>query len=144
MRRLTFVCLLCFSGAGPGCFFPGHASESMVTSSAEQARIGQVAPNRYLTPTGQVLTPAGLQVELPGMRPQALALSPDGGLLAVAGGNNSLVLLEPATGQVMQKIHLSLINTKIKPPAPNTKTNSAVAEAKTNSGPTLISVTNTA
>ncbi|HEY5909204.1 MAG TPA: alkaline phosphatase family protein [Verrucomicrobiae bacterium] len=63
--------------------------------------------NRYQTPTGQVLTPAGLQVELPGMRPQALALSPDGSLLAAAGKLNFLVLIDPSNGHVVQTVRLS-------------------------------------
>ena len=40
-------------------------------------QVGRVAASRYVTPTGQVLTPAGTQVELPGMRPQALAMCPE-------------------------------------------------------------------
>jgi YVTN family beta-propeller protein len=66
-----------------------------------------VAKNRYQTPTGQVLTPAGRQVRLPGMRPQALALSPDGRLLAAAGRNNTLVLIDPANGRIRQTLPLS-------------------------------------
>jgi len=72
-------------------------------------QVGPVAGNRFFLPTGQVLTPSGKQVSLPGMRPQALALSPDGRLLATAGRNNSLALIAPATGQVLQKIPLSII-----------------------------------
>ena len=34
--------------------------------------------NGFETPVNQHLTPAGTLVELPGVRPQALALSPDG------------------------------------------------------------------
>ena len=96
MRRLTLTWFLCFCSAG--LFVPGGASKSGQFLEAEESHIGRVAPNRYLTPTGQVLTPAGFQVELPAMRPQALALSPDGTLLAVAGSNRSLELLNPATG----------------------------------------------
>jgi len=55
--------------------------------------IGKIAPNRYLIPTNQVLTPTGRQVELPKMRPQAIALSPDGKLLVVTG--KTLVLSTP-------------------------------------------------
>src|SRR6266576_3546960 len=39
---------------------------------------------RVTTPVNQILTPVGTQVDLPGLRPQALALSPDGRLLAAA------------------------------------------------------------
>jgi YVTN family beta-propeller protein len=69
--------------------------------------VGRVAANRFRTPTGQVLTPAGRQVELPGMRPQALALSPDGTLLATAGKTNALVLIDPAVGRVLQTVRLA-------------------------------------
>ncbi len=71
------------------------------------AAIGRVAENRYLTPTGQLLTPAGTQVELPGMRPQMLALSPDGKLLVTAGKSGVLVAIDPATGRILQKSSLS-------------------------------------
>src|SRR5258707_5535371 len=36
------------------------------------------------TPVNQMLTPAGIQAQLPGVRPQALALSPDGRLLVTS------------------------------------------------------------
>jgi DNA-binding beta-propeller fold protein YncE len=73
-------------------------------------QVGPIGANRFFVPTGQVLTPAGRQVSLPGMRPQALALSPDRRLLATAGRNNSLVLIDPAIGQVLQTIPLSVIS----------------------------------
>jgi hypothetical protein len=46
---------------------------------------GGAADGRTVTPFNQVLTPAGRQVELPGLRPQAIALSPDGRLLVTSG-----------------------------------------------------------
>ncbi len=66
--------------------------------------VGQLAKNRFLTPTGQILTPAGQQVALPGMRPQVLALSPDGHLLVTAGKANQLVVLDSGTGSILQKV----------------------------------------
>lgn len=80
-------------------------------------QVGRVAADGFVTPTGQVLTPAGQQVDLPGMRPQALTLSPDGRLLATAGRNNSLVLIDPQTGRVRQKIPLSIIRNGAGAPA---------------------------
>ena len=98
-------------------------------------QVGPVAANRFVVPTGQVLTPAGQQVSLPKMRPQALALSPDGRLLATAGRNNSLALIDPATGQVLQTIPLSFI-----------KNDSAASGSGTNAATSTASgaVTNTA
>ena len=68
--------------------------------------IGKIAPNRYLIPTNQVLTPTGRQVELPKMRPQAIALSPDGKLLVVTGKTNELVAIDPASGTILQRVAL--------------------------------------
>ena len=42
-------------------------------------------PNGFETPVNQLVTPAGTLIELPGIRPNALALSPDGQLLVTAG-----------------------------------------------------------
>jgi YVTN family beta-propeller protein len=62
------------------------------------------AAGRSILPVNQVLTPAGIQLELPGMRPQALALSPDGRLLAVSGKTREVVIVDPATSRVRQVV----------------------------------------
>src|SRR5438552_2578528 len=69
-------------------------------------RVGQIATNRYFTPANQILTPFGTQVELPGMRPQAIALSPDGKLLVTAGKTHDLVVIDPARGDILQRVPL--------------------------------------
>src|SRR4030042_1833854 len=66
--------------------------------------VGEVGPRRYVTPVHQVLTPVGVQVELPGVRPQAVALSPDGRLLATAGKTQELVLIDPRTGDMRPRV----------------------------------------
>jgi YVTN family beta-propeller protein len=68
------------------------------------------------TPVNQRVTPAGTLVELPGMRPQALALSPDGKLLATAGTTRELVVLDPASGKILQ--HVPLPADRTPPHAP--------------------------
>ena len=73
---------------------------------ADSEHVGRVATNRTVTPVNQVVTPAGLQVELPGLRPQALALSPNGRLLVTAGKTSELVVVDPATGKVLQRVAL--------------------------------------
>ena len=60
--------------------------------------------NGFETPVNQHLTPAGTLVELPGIRPQALALSPDGELLVTAGTTNELVVVNPTTGNISQRV----------------------------------------
>ncbi len=60
--------------------------------------------NGLMTPANQLVTPAGTTLELPGMRPQALALSPDGKLLVTAGLNHQLIVLDIATGKKSQHV----------------------------------------
>ena len=59
-----------------------------------------------ITPVNQVVTPAGTLVELPGIRPNALALSPDRTLLVTAGLTHELVVVDPATGKILQHVAL--------------------------------------
>ena len=66
--------------------------------------VGRSSPTEFETPVNQRLTPAGLQVELPGMRPHALALSPDGHLLVTAGETHELVVVDPSNGRIVQHV----------------------------------------
>ena len=59
-----------------------------------------------ITPVNQIVTPAGTQLDLPGMRPNALALSPDGKLLVTAGLTHELVAVDPGTGKILQHVPL--------------------------------------
>ena len=68
--------------------------------------VGAKSPDRTIVPVNQVVTPIGIQINLPGLRPQALALSPDGKLLAVAGKTPEIVILHPSTGAVRQRVVL--------------------------------------
>ncbi len=81
------------------------------------ATVGQISTNRWYTPANQILTPAGTQVELPGLRPQAIALSPDGKLLVTAGKTKELVVVNPATGEIRQRVLLP--SEKDQDPAPD-------------------------
>jgi DNA-binding beta-propeller fold protein YncE len=49
-------------------------------------------------------------VDFAGLRPQAIALSPDGRLLAVSGKTSEVVLLDPATGAIRQRVALPAEN----------------------------------
>jgi len=60
--------------------------------------------NGLETPVNQLVTPAGILVPLPGMRPNALVLSPDGKLLVTSGLKQELVVIDPATGSNTQEV----------------------------------------
>jgi YVTN family beta-propeller protein len=88
--------------------FPVLADEGEKPKSAGQPDknppadvVSPISQNRYLLPTNQVLTPAGIQAALPGLRPQAVALSPDGQLLVVAGNSKKLISLDPDSGKIL-------------------------------------------
>src|SRR6185503_11509896 len=72
--------------------------------AATRETVGPAGANRVITPVNQVLTPAGIQVELPGMRPQALALSPDGAMLVTSGKTHELIVIDPVTGAIIQRV----------------------------------------
>jgi len=57
--------------------------------------------NKFVTPVNQILTPAGWQIELPPMRPHALALSPDHSLLVTAGQLHQLIVIGTQTGKIL-------------------------------------------
>src|SRR4051794_37624789 len=73
---------------------------------SDRETVGRSAPNRTVTPVNQVLTPLGRQLALPGMRPQAVAFSPDGTLLIVSGKTSELVVVDPQTGTIRQRVKL--------------------------------------
>ena len=66
--------------------------------------VGRRADGGAVTPVNQAITPAGRQVDLPGLRPQAVALSPDGRLLAASGKTNEVVIVDPVSGDVRQRV----------------------------------------
>jgi YVTN family beta-propeller protein len=63
-------------------------------------------PSKFVTPVNQILTPAGWQIELPSMRPRALALSPDHSLLVTAGQLHQLIVIGTQTGKILQRVPL--------------------------------------
>src|ERR1035438_10383186 len=58
------------------------------------------------TPVNQLVTPVGTQIELPGIRPNALALSPNGKILVTAGLTNEmkLMVVDPETAKISQRV----------------------------------------
>ncbi len=99
---MTFACALGAALALSGC--RTITSAPPVTTATE--RVGRAAPGRIITPVNQVLTPLGRTLDLPGLRPQALALSPDGRVLAVAGKTSEILVFDPASGTLRQRVPL--------------------------------------
>jgi YVTN family beta-propeller protein len=60
--------------------------------------------NGLVTPANQLVAPAGFQIELPRVRPNALALSPNGKILVTAGLTRELIAVNPATGNILQHV----------------------------------------
>src|ERR1051325_190205 len=75
-------------------------------NNSTRETVGRRRANRSYTPVNQVLTPDGVQIELPGMRPQALALSPDGRILVTAGKTHDLVVIDPISASILQNVPL--------------------------------------
>jgi YVTN family beta-propeller protein len=69
-------------------------------------QVGVVGPNRTILPVNQILEASGVQIPLPGLRPQALALSPTGQLLVVSGKTSELIVIDPESGAIIQQVFL--------------------------------------
>ncbi|MCP5526178.1 MAG: bifunctional YncE family protein/alkaline phosphatase family protein [Verrucomicrobiales bacterium] len=96
------------------CPVPGVAAGADVPTSTE--RVGRAGPGRTVLPVNQVLTPAGRSIDLPGLRPQVLALSPDGRSLAVSGKTSELLIMDPVSGGVRQRVALPPETQQVPPP----------------------------
>jgi YVTN family beta-propeller protein len=68
--------------------------------------VGRHLTDRIVTPVNQVLTPYGTQIELPELRPQAIALSPDGKLLVTSGKTSEVVVIDAETGRIRQHVKM--------------------------------------
>ena len=81
--------------------------------------VGRQSDGRILSPAQQLIAPAGHQVDLPGMRPLALALSPNGRRLAVSGRTHEVVILDPETGAIISRVPLPPEPPDATKPAPS-------------------------
>jgi len=96
-----------------GCFYLAAslvATEATIPSAENfdttTATVGLHGEEHFVTPVNQILTPAGWQVDLSGIRPRALALSPDHRMIATAGGNHELLIIAAKTGKIWQHVPL--------------------------------------
>ncbi len=120
-RRPRFIATFataCFTlAAGCNVTSPAPSVEAAAARS-DTERIGRQAGGRTVTPVNQVVTPLGRVVELPGLRPQALTLTHDGRSLLVSGKTSELLVLDPVTGEIRQRV--ALPNEKQAEPQPQT------------------------
>jgi YVTN family beta-propeller protein len=105
MKRLTRACCVVtvLTLTLPLSFDTADASDASDNFGSTSGIVGW-DNNEFETPVNQRLAPAGTLVDLPGIRPNALALSPDGALLVTSGLKAELLILDPVTGNVLQHV----------------------------------------
>ncbi len=107
MLRNTKTLVIAISGLVGCCFaHRAQAQDSNARAESDTSLVGHWREDAIVTPVNQLLTPFGSVVDLPGMRPQALALSPDGKTLVIAGKTNDLVVINPDTGEIAARVGL--------------------------------------
>jgi YVTN family beta-propeller protein len=129
VRRFWWGGLLVFAAAAPTSPLAVSAQDD---SAGTSAVVGRNGANGMETPVNQRLTPAGIQVELPGMRPQALAISPDKQLLVTSGQSADLVVLDPVSGRILRHVPLPNASSPYRaelPASPETLKPDASAQA---------------
>jgi DNA-binding beta-propeller fold protein YncE len=80
------------------------AQEPAIETTSD--RVGRWRDDVIVTPVNQILTPYGRQIELPGLRPQALALSPNGKLLVVSGKTSELLVIDVDQAKIADHVGL--------------------------------------
>jgi YVTN family beta-propeller protein len=98
---LKTVCSAAF-GLVAAAMFAQAPQESFDWSEA----VGLEGTNEVVLPVNQIITPAGRQLELKSLRPQVLAMSPDGKLLLTSGKTHNLIAIDPDTLSVAQTVAL--------------------------------------
>ena len=104
MTIKAFTNLLTVAGIG---FLAASAFAQAQQDSFDWSEtVGRAGNDRVVLPVNQVITPAGKQIELHGLRPQVLALSPDGKILVTSGKTHDLIVIDPDTETIIQKVVL--------------------------------------
>ncbi|MCA8976445.1 MAG: bifunctional YncE family protein/alkaline phosphatase family protein [Planctomycetes bacterium] len=94
-------CLLTLPLLAAACHVP-----EPVRPAPPQGMVGRRDDGSQMTPVNQLLPPHGTFVDLPGLRPQAIARSPDGRHLYVSGKTSELLVLDAETGAIAQRVAL--------------------------------------
>lgn len=110
VRRGCVLLLVVFCGVS--------AARGQAPTEADTERVGYSDDDRAVLPVNQVLTPFGTQIDLSGLRPQAVALSPDGQTLVVSGKTSEIVVLNAADGSIRSRVTLPTVGTPADHDAP--------------------------
>ena len=129
----NFLTLACIAAAIAAGFvaIAGRLEAQPIVSQSDTETVGHTGDGRVVTPVNQMVTPYGRVLDLPGLRPQALALSPDGKLLVTSGKTSELIVIDPSTGAIRQRVPLPPYNAPAQVPVseqilnPDEKTSSA-------------------
>ena len=100
--RIAVVLVLC-------CLVQNAATaqeKSTKVQDLDRQWVGGSIEESIVTPVNQRLTPVGKWLDLPGMRPQVLALSPDGKIAVTSGKTSKLVVIDPETNSILQQVDL--------------------------------------
>ena len=100
--RIAVVLVLC-------CLVQNAATaqeKSTKVQDLDRQWVGGSIEDSIVTPVNQRLTPVGKWLDLPGMRPQVLALSPDGTIAVTSGKTSKLVVIDPETNSILQQVDL--------------------------------------
>jgi YVTN family beta-propeller protein len=84
----------------------GAANAQDSTARSDEERVGYTAEDRVVTPVNQIVTPYGQLVDLPGLRPQAVAMSPNGKLIVTSGKTSELIVLDAESRAIRQRVAL--------------------------------------
>jgi len=96
---LTLPALHLFAATALSATAPATAPAPLLN-----APVGHTSTGALVTPVNQIVTPAGRLVDIAGMRPQNLALSPDGKILVLGGSEHEILVINPATGKILQHV----------------------------------------
>lgn len=74
--------------------------------SDDEEFVGRSIDESIVTPVNQRLTPVGKWLTLPGMRPQVIAISPDGRIGVTSGKTSKLLVFDPEQATILQQVEL--------------------------------------
>ncbi|QDV10006.1 Phosphoesterase family protein [Planctomycetes bacterium Poly30] len=100
-RRLILILCATFLGPILGC-----QSDTPNAPRAPKTPVGRAADGSVMTPVNQLITPHGRTADLPGLRPQALAMSRDGRSIYVSGKTAELLVMDAETLDIRQRVQL--------------------------------------